>query len=106
MYALEKILVKSFSYPRIRKLDGASNPEYINQTISVAAHFRQYTQQDVDDESDSERKAELEAFLQANGSVLEYKSIADVEFYISTRTTWAAVATQKFNNRRMDNEND
>lgn len=26
------------------KLDGASNPEYINQTISVAAHFRQYTQ--------------------------------------------------------------
>ena len=61
------------------KLDGASNPEYINQTISVAAHFRQYTQQDVDDESDSERKAELEAFLQANGSVLEYKSIADVD---------------------------
>ena len=88
------------------KLDGASNPEYINQTVSVAAHFRQYTQQDVDDESDSERKAELEDFLQANGSVLEYKSIADVEFYISTRTTWAAVATQKFNNRRMDNEND
>src|SRR5574344_1162430 len=75
------------------KLDGASNPEYINQTVSVAAHFRQYTQQDVDDESDSERKAELEDFLQANGSVLEYKSIADVEFYISTRTTWAAVAT-------------
>ena len=61
------------------KLDGASNPEYINQTVSVAAHFRQYTQQDVDDESDSERKAELEDFLQANGSVLEYKSIADVD---------------------------
>ena len=75
------------------KLDGASNPEYINQTVSVAAHFRQYTQQDVDDESDSERKAELEDFLQANGSVLEYKSIAYVEFYISTRTTWAEVAT-------------
>ena len=36
------------------KLDGASNPEYINQTVSVAAHFRQYTQQDVDDESDYE----------------------------------------------------